>query len=594
MKGSRFRVAEDGPRSSSFRRLNDRFDRWFPPRELILRTDGRVAYLAITTRHQKLAATILFGFLLWGGFATTNMIISGRQLEAKRTELDRAQLAYADLLNQVTKSYDQLIAFARGVSGSEGSPMNPADMALLPGRPPEAAPAHGQDAGLRDKLRLFALDLQSVATHNDQLSRTVASLQNELTAAKAQSQALAQARQSVSSQLESTRLQLTSELEAMQRILALADSRKQELSDQVASLQKNLSSVQQRAAEGAQARGAAEEQLAQLMKQFEQTRADRQALVAQIASLQQEIATAQTHEAEGGLSRQAGEEQIGTLLAQLAAARSDNARLMRQIADTQTALATALGQRDALQAARRDLTARVGELENQLASIQRSQQTIVDRLAARTRNGVDEVEKTVAMTGVDVDGLLLRAARELSGQGGPFIPVKEPPMEGSGRQLMASVASLDGEVGRLETLQLVLRTLPLTAPVDHYFVASNFGIRRDPFNNRLAMHEGLDLANALLSPVLATSPGVVVYAGWNGGYGRMVEIDHGLGVHTRYGHLARIDVKVGDTVDYREQIGLLGSSGRSSGPHVHYEVRVDGRPLDPMNFLKAGRYVFKG
>ncbi len=380
----------------------------------------------------------------------------------------------------------------------------------------------------------------------------------------------------------------------MQRILALADSRKQELSDQVASLQKNLSSVQQRAAEGAQARGAAEEQLAQLMKQFEQTRADRQALVAQIASLQQEIATAQTHEAEGGLSRQAGEEQIGTLLAQLAAARSDNARLMRQIADTQTALATALGQRDALQAARRDLTARVGELENQLASIQRSQQTIVDRLAARTRNGVDEVEKTVAMTGVDVDGLLLRAARELSGQGGPFIPVKEPPMEGSGRQLMASVASLDGEVGRLETLQLVLRTLPLTAPVDHYFVASNFGIRRDPFNNRLAMHEGLDLANALLSPVLATSPGVVVYAGWNGGYGRMVEIDHGLGVHTRYGHLARIDVKVGDTVDYREQIGLLGSSGRSSGPHVHYEVRVDGRPLDPMNFLKAGRYVFKG
>jgi len=207
---------------------------------------------------------------------------------------------------------------------------------------------------------------------------------------------------------------------------------------------------------------------------------------------------------------------------------------------------------------------------------------------------VDEVEKTVAMTGVDVDGLLLRAAHELSGQGGPFIPVKEPPSGTDGTMLMASVASLDGEVGRLETLQLVLRTLPLMAPIDHYFIASGFGIRKDPFNGRFSFHPGLDLANAMLSPVLATSPGVVVFAGWRGGYGRMVEIDHGLGVHTRYGHLARIDVAVGDAVDYRQQIGLLGSSGRSTGPHVHYEVLIDGRPMDPMNFLKAGRYVFKG
>jgi len=94
--------------------------------------------------------------------------------------------------------------------------------------------------------------------------------------------------------------------------------------------------------------------------------------------------------------------------------------------------------------------------------------------------------------------------------------------------------------------------------------------------------------------VLATAPGRVVFAGWSGGYGRMVEIDHGLGIHTRYAHLMQIDVEVGDTVDYRQDIGLLGSSGRSTGPHCHYEVRVDGRPYDPMNFLKAGKYMFKG
>jgi peptidase M23-like protein len=93
---------------------------------------------------------------------------------------------------------------------------------------------------------------------------------------------------------------------------------------------------------------------------------------------------------------------------------------------------------------------------------------------------------------------------------------------------------------------------------------------------------------------LAAERSVVVFAGWKGSYGPMVEIDHGLGVHTRYAHLARIDVKRGDAVDYRGQVGLLGSWGRSNGAHVHYEVRIDGRPLDPMNFLKAGRYVFKG
>jgi murein DD-endopeptidase MepM/ murein hydrolase activator NlpD len=574
-------------RSGPVRRLNDALDRWFPPRELILRTDGRVSYLAISSRHQKLLAGMLLGFALWGAFATTNMIINGRQLAAKRGELDRAQLAYVDLLSEVSKSYDQLLAYARGVNG--GAPGDPAKSTAM-----AAAAGHEQDAGLRDKLRLFAEDLQSVASHNDQLTKTVTSLQDELAATRLRNQTMADTRQSVSTELESTRLQLAKELEAMQRILALADSSKEMLSNQVANLQQNLSTAEQHAAEGEQARTAAEQQLRLLVSQFNATRADRQALADQIDSLQRDLAAAQQREAQGDLSRQAAEEQTGLLLSQLTAARDDNARLMRQMADTQTALATALGQRDALQTARRDLTGRIGDLENQLASIQRSQQTIVDRLAARTRTGVDEVEKTVAMTGVDVDGLLLRAARELSGQGGPFIPVKEPPMEGGGEQLMASVASLDGEVGRLETLQLVLRTLPLTAPVDHYFVASNFGIRKDPFNGRLAMHEGLDLANALLSPVLATSPGVVVYAGWNGSYGRMVEIDHGLGVHTRYGHMARIDVKVGDTVDYRQQIGLLGSSGRSSGPHVHYEVRVDGRPLDPMNFLKAGRYVFKG
>jgi murein DD-endopeptidase MepM/ murein hydrolase activator NlpD len=532
-------------RPGMIRRCQNALDRWFPPRELILRTDGRVKYLAISSRQQKFTAAILLGFALWGGYATTSMVVSGRMLEAKRGELDRAQVAYVDLLNEVAHSYDQFLGFAKNLNADQRNLL--AQGAVLPNSngAQGPGPTEQQQAAVREKLRLFELDLQNVAVNNKQLTDTVTRLHDELNFAKSQNSNLSQTREAVNAELVTTRGQLASELEAVRRVLSVADGRKAALADQVATLQNDLNAADQR-------------------------------------------------EAQGDLAQHLAEEQVGMLLGQLNAARSDNSQLMRQINDTQTALSTAISQRDALQSARRDLTGRIGDLENQLASIQRSQQTIVERLAARTRNGVDEVEKNVAMTGVDVDALLLIAAHELSGQGGPFIPVKEPPTEQGGEQLMASVATLDGEVGRLETLQLVLRTLPLTAPIDHYFIASNFGIRRDPFNGRLAFHAGLDMSNALLSPVLSTSPGVVVYAGWMGGYGRLVEIDHGLGVHTRYGHLARIDVKVGDTVDYRQQVGLLGSSGRSTGPHVHYEVLVNGRSLDPMNFLKAGRYVFKG
>jgi murein DD-endopeptidase MepM/ murein hydrolase activator NlpD len=139
-----------------------------------------------------------------------------------------------------------------------------------------------------------------------------------------------------------------------------------------------------------------------------------------------------------------------------------------------------------------------------------------------------------------------------------------------------------------------MRSLPITAPLDNYYTTSGFGRRTDPFNGNVALHEGLDLVSNVGAEVLATAPGTVIFAGWQGEYGRLVEIDHGLGITTRYAHLKAISVEVGETVDYRDQIGLLGSSGRSTGPHVHYEVRFNDRPFNPMNFLKAGRYVFKG
>ena len=155
--------------------------------------------------------------------------------------------------------------------------------------------------------------------------------------------------------------------------------------------------------------------------------------------------------------------------------------------------------------------------------------------------------------------------------------------------------ALDDKIKRWEALQLVLASTPLSAPLSGDFrITSHFGKRKDPLNGRLSTHEGLDMVAAYRSPILATAPGVVTFAGWMSGYGRVVEIDHGFGIVTRFAHLRRIDVKKGARVGFREQIGQLGNSGRSTGAHVHYEVLYNDKPLDPLKFMKAANHVLKG
>ena len=157
-----------------------------------------------------------------------------------------------------------------------------------------------------------------------------------------------------------------------------------------------------------------------------------------------------------------------------------------------------------------------------------------------------------------------------------------------------SLTSIYTHMDRWETLQRTVRHLPLISPVDQYYVASRFGRRRDPINKRWAVHKGLDLAGPAGQKIRSPADGRIVYAGNKGLFGRFIEIDHGAGIRTRYGHLRRVLVKRGQRVIHGQEIGILGSSGRSTGPHVHYEILVDGKQVNPAKFLKAGRSVFKG
>ena len=197
------------------------------------------------------------------------------------------------------------------------------------------------------------------------------------------------------------------------------------------------------------------------------------------------------------------------------------------------------------------------------------------------------------MTGLKVDKLVAEVGDDKTqnlGQGGPFISVKDDDTD----PLEIKVAVLGSQLDRWNKLRLVLRHLPLAAPLDHYRLSSGYGIRRDPITHQLARHNGIDLTYELNTPIMATAPGKVVFTGWRPGYGWTVEIDHGMGIRTRYGHLRTILAKQGNEIGFRDKIGLLGNSGRSTGPHVHYEILVNGKSVDPTNFIMAGKYVFKG
>lgn len=169
--------------------------------------------------------------------------------------------------------------------------------------------------------------------------------------------------------------------------------------------------------------------------------------------------------------------------------------------------------------------------------------------------------------------------------GGPLIPLKNE----EAAQFEKSLAAAQVYLNETERLSRVVRTLPVRRPLPKgYETTSTFGARSDPFTRSLAMHAGLDFRASTGTPVRATGDGKVIEANWVGGYGRMVEVDHGHGLTTRYAHLSAIDVSVGDTVRKGTVVGLVGSSGRSTGPHLHYEVRIDEEATDPMTFLRAG------
>jgi murein DD-endopeptidase MepM/ murein hydrolase activator NlpD len=223
-----------------------------------------------------------------------------------------------------------------------------------------------------------------------------------------------------------------------------------------------------------------------------------------------------------------------------------------------------------------------------LDKVERKQIAVLTDMEEQTDAKARRMQSVLSDLGIDPG-----KAPANSAMGGPFVPLR-PPSSGAGafeRQLYR-INFAKAQIGRYsQTLIAVPVRKPVVGDVD---MSSPFGMRMDPFLRGPAIHTGIDLRGDKGDPVRVTANGTVTIASWQGGYGNMVEVDHGNGLATRYGHMSKIDVKVGQRVRIGDTLGEIGSTGRSTGPHLHYETRIDGEAVDPQKFLRAGLRLGSG
>lgn len=226
-------------------------------------------------------------------------------------------------------------------------------------------------------------------------------------------------------------------------------------------------------------------------------------------------------------------------------------------------------------------------LDAPMADLDRDQNKFLLTAENSTIQRIERNRAIIESTKLGIETVL---AASLTGSGGPLIDASG---DADGQQDRPRLKQMQARAEEARRLDMAISAMPLGHPieVDHYRTSS-FGMRKDPFTKRPARHNAVDFASYRMAPIVATADGIVKSVTVSsGGYGRLVEIDHGYGFVTRYAHLAKSYVKRGQAVKAGDKVGGMGSTGRSTSTHLHYEVRFQGRAVNPDNFLKAGRYV---
>lgn len=221
-----------------------------------------------------------------------------------------------------------------------------------------------------------------------------------------------------------------------------------------------------------------------------------------------------------------------------------------------------------------------------LAQIEGRQILFARRLTSAAIQRTEQAAEAIRKFGLNPDRLAKNSADAM---GGPLIPF----FREKDQHLHPTLERLNLALQRMDALERTLIAIPSGKPSSTGMITSSYGYRRDPFTGGGAMHSGIDFKGPKGQPILAAAGGRVTHAGWKSGYGKAVEITHGNGLMTRYAHLSRIDVAAGQRIEQGIQLGAMGSTGRSTGTHLHFEVRLNGRAINPRPFLEANTDVLK-
>ena len=258
-----------------------------------------------------------------------------------------------------------------------------------------------------------------------------------------------------------------------------------------------------------------------------------------------------------------------------------------------SALNSTAKDRDAQQvvalAAREDLT----KMEIAKRGEELRNDAIFAKLEEAVTVSIDPLDKMFRDAGLSPDDLLKQVRKGYSGQGGPLSPLTLSTSGATASPDETRANAILSGLDKMNLYRIAAFKTPFAMPVKSAFrFTSGFGYRKDPKGAGTRMHEGTDFAAGYGTPIYATADGVVTYADWENGYGRLIKIQHSYGIETRYGHLSQIRVDVGQKVSRGDRIGDMGNSGRSTGTHLHYEIRFGAKAVNPMTFIKAARDVF--
>ncbi|MEO0388034.1 MAG: DUF5930 domain-containing protein [Pseudomonadota bacterium] len=302
---------------------------------------------------------------------------------------------------------------------------------------------------------------------------------------------------------------------------------------------------------------------------------------------------------ELGAARDAAEAEVASLtesLSHLSAAQSKGLMAL----ELGYALTTMTGALEDAVKARDTAITDLDRLETEVASLELTMEIASERQAQLVAGLEDAVEMSFKpleqmfdRSGLDVDNLVRTIRSSYSGFGGSDVPVTISTRSFDDPELNARFAAVMDGMDKMNMMRIASTKVPYAMPVKaaHRFT-SGFGTRRDPKTGGRRAHNGIDLAGPRGTPILSTAEGVVVFAGRQSGFGKMIKIRHEFGFETVYAHLNKIHIKKGQRIARGEHIGDMGTTGRSTGVHLHYEVRIGGRPVNPMTFIKAAKDVF--